>query len=139
MIQFPTLIKKFCDALLEYDPETKKLYWYHSERKPDLCNRWSDHEEIYEMYRERYVCRDDLDIWERFLSPENIERFAQGSTAEEHFYIRFENMGRGLEWHEISMEQMEDSHVLIGSRDVREIYQSAAITKAIHGDSQTCR
>ena len=131
MIQFPTLIKKFCDALLEYDPETKKLYWYHSERKPDLCNRWSDHEEIYEMYRERYVCRDDLDIWERFLSPENIERFAQGSTAEEHFYIRFENMGRGLEWHEISMEQMEDSHVLIGSRDVREIYQSAAITKAI--------
>ena len=72
MIQFPTLIKKFCDALLEYDPETKKLYWYHSERKPDLCNRWSDHEEIYEMYRERYVCRDDLDIWERFLSPENM-------------------------------------------------------------------
>ena len=36
-----------------------------------------------------------------------------------------------MEWHEIFMEKMEDSKVLIGSRDIRGIQRSAAVTQAV--------
>lgn len=133
MLKVPKLIKRFCDALLEYDAETKQLYWYHNDRAPELCNKWISYEYCYELYKERYVCSDDLEVWDYFMMPENMERFARGETSESHFFIRFKNLGenKNMEWHEIFMEKMDDSSVLIGSRDIREVHRSAAIARAV--------
>lgn len=131
MLKIPTLIKRFCDALLEYDSETGRIFWYHNDRRPELCDAWSDYKDIYQLYRECYVCSDDLEIWDHFMKPDHMQHFVKGETAESHFYIRFENRGKGMEWHEIFMEKMEDSKVLIGSRDIRGIQRSAAVTQAV--------
>lgn len=37
---------------------------------PELGGRWSNYLDIYQIYRDSYVCRSDISVWDCFMNSE---------------------------------------------------------------------
>lgn len=131
MKRIPALVKKFCDALWEYDAEANEVYIYHDKITPDLCERWIPYETIYRLYREEFVWAKDIVIWEHFMHTEHLKEILAQAKGEESFFLRLENRNKESEWHEVYIEKTEDTRLVIASRDIQKDQRNAAITQAV--------
>lgn len=125
------LINKFCSAIWEYDSDTCQVYLHYDDMTPELCGRWISYNKIEQLYRKQYVYPLDLNIWNRFLTPEGLLNFLNNGAEEEHFYIRFEHTQKGNEWHEVYFQRIESNRLVLASRDVNSIRRNAAIAQAV--------
>lgn len=130
-MKIPSLINQFCDAVWEYDPETNEVYLHYDDMNPELCRRWIPFGIIDQIYRETYISPMDIEIWERFLTPEKMKNFVDGNMEEDHFYIRLEHTQKGSEWHEVYLERTEENHLLLASRDVKDMKRNEIIAQAV--------
>lgn len=130
-MNIPHLVLHFCDAVWEYRVSTNEVFFHHDTMDPELCGQWISYDTVDRHYQETHVYPMDLVIWRRYLTPEAIRRFYSGTEAEEHFYIRLHNTGKGLEWHEVYLEKSEEDRLILSSRDTREMQRSSAIAKAV--------
>lgn len=71
-MKIPSLINQFCDAVWEYNLETNEVYLHYDDINPELCRRWISFGIIDQIYRETYISPMDIEIWERFLTPEKL-------------------------------------------------------------------
>lgn len=130
MLNQVELFKHFCDTIWEYDPNTANIYIYHDTMVPEEAGRWMDYRLIYQEHMDKYVYREDIDIWKRYMSPESLEKFFYGKLNEINFTVRMENTKSGLQWHEAYLERYND-HIIIGSRDIKAEQRNATIAKAV--------
>ncbi len=130
MLNGIALFRQFCDAVWEYRPDTNLVYIYHDTITPELCGSWRPYTDIFTLYRDKYICREDLAVWQVYLSPEALYSFAYGERESQHFFLRFDH-GNGVEYHEAYLEKKGDSGVLIGSRDIRAEQRNATIAQAV--------
>lgn len=63
MLNQVALLKHFCDTLWKYDPASGKVYVYHDVMLPELCGQWVDYLTLYQEHLERYVYKEDINIW----------------------------------------------------------------------------
>lgn len=139
MLNQVALLKHFCDTLWKYDPVSGRVYVYHDIMMPELCGQWVDYLSLYQEHLEQYVCKEDVDIWKRYMAPESLEKFMQGDSDETNFYIRMEQKQNDIQWHEAYLERY-DKYILVGSRDVKDEQRNATIAKAILPDfDYVCR
>lgn len=130
MLKQITLLKHFCDALWEYDPETAQVYIYHDCALPELCGKWMDYSALYQKHQEQFVYQEDIGIWKRYMLPEHLKEFLHSDLEENQFSVRMVTTDGTLQWYEAWLERYEN-HVLIGSRDVKEEQRNATIAKAV--------
>lgn len=130
MLNQVSLLKHFCDTLWEYDPAEERVYIYHDTMVPELCGQWVAYRALYEDHLKRFVYREDVGIWKRYMSPEAFLRFLDENAEESGFVVRMEHTNSGLQWHEAYLQRYGD-HILVGSRDIKEEQRNATITKAI--------
>ena len=130
MLSQVELFKHFCDTIWEYDPQNVNIYIYHDTMVPEECGRWMEYRSLYQEHMEKYVYREDLDIWKRYMSPEALEEFFHSSLNEINFSVRMQNTKSGLQWHEVYLER-NNNHIIIGSRDIKAEQRNATIAKAV--------
>lgn len=132
MLKTPGILKYFCQALWEYDAAKNQLYMHHDQMTPQFCGQWVGYDEIYALYRAKYVHSADLDFWDERLSPQGLREFLRGMEAETRFFIRFCPEDAALEWHEVYMERLDGERLSIMSQAIQEVQRSHSILKAIN-------
>lgn len=130
-MRMPTLVKKFCDALWEYDSNTNQVYIYHDNIEPELCGRWISYEEIYSLYRKNYVSQIDRAVWENYMHTEHLNEILTMPNGEDSFFLRLENKKKDIEWHEVYIEKTEQTRLIIAGHDIRKNQRNAMITQAV--------
>lgn len=128
------VLKHFSDAVWEYDRKKNQIYMYHDRMTPELCGQWISYDRITQWYREQYLDENDREVWDRFLSPEQLTAFAESGQEAVKFHLRFAGEGIVFEWHEIFVEKMENGSLLISSRDIHDSICNGAITKAVENE-----
>lgn len=127
----PEFMKKICNTIWEYDIESRQVYLHYDEITPGICGQWASFDKLHAHYLDHYVSKGDLDVWNRFLSEENLIKFAKGEEKQENFLIHMEHTKKGSEWHEVFMEKIGASRILLITRDIRESHQNTTIAKAV--------
>lgn len=126
-----SLIFHFCDALWEYRANTNAVFLHKDGIDPDFCGRWMSYDDVSNRYQEKHVDPLDKEIWQTYLSPEAIRKFAHGDQREESFYMRLGNDRGEQEWHEVHLQRVGDDIVYLASKDIQEMRRSSAIAKAM--------
>lgn len=91
MLNQIALLKHFFDTLWEYDPQKNQVYIYHDVRLPDFCDQRIDYPILYQMHLEQYVYWEDIALWEKYLSPEILQKFVSEDKEEIRFCVRMKN------------------------------------------------
>ena len=130
-MNIPHLILHFCDSVWEYRVSTNEVFFHHDTMDPALCGQWMPYDTVDRHYQAEHIYPLDLAIWQRYLTPEAIRRFYAGTDKEAHFYLRLQNTGKELEWHEVYLEKLEEDRLILSSRDTQEMQRSSAIAKAV--------
>lgn len=130
-MNIPNLVLHFCDAVWEYRVSTSEVFFHHDTMDPALCGQWMPYDTVDRHYQAEHVYPLDLAIWQQYLTPEAIRRFYAGTEEEAHFYLRLQNTGKGLEWHEVYLEKLKEDRLILASRDTQEMQRSSAIAKAV--------
>lgn len=138
------VFKRFCDAIWEYHMDTNQIYVHHDRTTPEFCGKWKNYEEIYRLYQEKYVYREDVENWKQYMNPEHLKDFLKNGEKEEHFFVRIEHLennenekknsgflNRWMQWHEAYINRLSKTSVLIASRDVREEQRNSTIAQAV--------
>lgn len=113
------LLRRFCDAIWEYDTEKNQVYIYQDEEKTE-AGSWNGYDEVYMVYLEEYVHGEDREVWKNHMSPEYLKKFYESQMQEDHFFVRTEHEQAGVQWHEAYIEKEEGSKtLLIGTRDIK--------------------
>ena len=136
--------KRFCDAIWEYHADTNQIYVHHDRTTPEVCGEWKDYEELYRLYREQYVYREDVEIWQQYMNPNHLREFLNREDQEDHFFVRIEHkeldrnsrkntefLNRWMEWHEVYISKIDEKSLMIASRDVREEQRNLTIAQAV--------
>ena len=131
MISGIGLLRQFCDTVWEYNAETNKVYFHHDSIMPNMSGEWHPYEDIYAVYRKMFVYREDMDLWEHYMSVENLQKFLKSNTEDKSFFVRMDHTKNGFEWHEAYLSRISDTSVLIGSRDVQAAQRNATIAQAV--------
>ena len=131
MLKRIALLRQFCDTVWEYQGDSNQLYIYYDSVTPEFCDTCQPYEEVYELYRKEYVYSEDVSIWEKYMSPENLREFLNSDEEERHFEIRVEHNRIGLEWHEAYIDKEDENRLLIGTRDVKDEQRNATIAQAV--------
>ncbi len=131
MTKIPALIKNFCDALWEYDSRTNQVYIYHDNMTPELCGRRIEYDYLYDLYRKNHVYQADANIWENILAPDRLAMFLKGGESSLHFSIRLRSREGEMQWHEAFIERLDESRLLLSSRDIQNIQRNASIAQAV--------
>ena len=131
MLKRIALLRQFCDTVWEYQGNSNQLYIYYDGVTPELCDTCQPYEKIYELYRKEFVYSEDIPIWEKYMSPENLREFLESREDERHFEIRVAHGKSGLEWHEAYIDKEDENRLLIGTRDVKEEQRNATIAQAV--------
>lgn len=130
-MNIPTALMHFCDAIWEYRISTNEVFFHHDTIDSHLCNTWIPYENIDKVYQDTYVYNLDIHIWQHYLTPEALRRFSQGVMPEDHFYIRLEIADQEMQWHEVYIQKIDSDHLLILSKDTREMQRNSIISKAV--------
>lgn len=138
------VFKRFCDAIWEYHADTNQIYIHHDRTTPEVCGKWKNYEEIYRLYQDQYVYREDVEIWQQYMNPEHLKQFLEKKDKEDHFFVRIEHkeksesqrkhtgfQNRWMEWHEVYVSRLNETSVMIASRDVREEQRNSTIAQAV--------
>lgn len=130
-MNIPQLLLRFCDAVWEYRVSTNEVFFHYDTMDPALCGQWIPYDTVDRHYQAEHVYPLDLAIWQRYLTPEAIRLFYAGTEKKAHFYLRLQNTGKGLEWHEVYLEKLEEDRLILASRDTREMQRASAIARAV--------
>lgn len=130
MLKQVALLKHFCDTVWEYDVCKNQIYIYYDTMFPELCGKWVDYNKMYQQHLTDYVYREDIAIWQQYMSPENLRDFQQSNEEEVQFCVRIENTESGMQWHEAYIENNGD-RLIIGSRDIKAQQRNATIAQAV--------
>ena len=113
------LLRRFCDAIWEYDTEKNEVCIYQDTENGET-RKWNQYDEVYMVYLEEYVHGEDRSIWKNHMSPEKLKQFYESKIQEDHFFVRTEHERTGMQWHEAYIEKDEKSgKLLIGTRDIK--------------------
>lgn len=113
------LLRRFCDAIWEYDTEKNEVCIYQDTENGET-GKWNQYDEVYMVYLEEYVHGEDRSIWKNHMSPEKLKQFYESKVQEDHFFVRTEHDNTGMQWHEAYIEKDENSgKLLIGTRDIK--------------------
>lgn len=130
-MNIPTALMHFCDAIWEYRISTNEVFFHRDTIDSHLCNTWIPYENIDKVYQDTYVYNLDIHIWQHYLTPEALRRFSQGVMPEDHFYIRLEIADQEMQWREVYIQKIDSDHLLILSKDTREMQRNSIISKAV--------
>ena len=131
MLEKITFFKKIFDTVWEYHRDSNQLYVHYDSALPEYCNTCVSYDEMYELYIKEYVYKEDLTVWERYMSSENLKKFLQDDRAEMEFEFRMEHTRIGLEWHTAYMNKLDDNCILIATRDIKDEQRNASIAHAV--------
>ncbi|MGO5542957.1 GGDEF domain-containing protein [Blautia sp. HCP3S3_H10_1] len=131
MLEKITFFKKIFDTVWEYHKDSNQLYVHYDSALPEYCNTRVLYDEMYKLYTEEYVYKEDLAVWERYMSSENLNKFLQGDKEEGDFEFRMEHTRIGLEWHAAYMNKLDDNRILIAIRDIKDEQRNASIAHAV--------
>lgn len=130
MLRVLNILKKFCDSLWEYSIEDNMVYLHYDTTTPDLCEKWIDYQQIFDLYYQHYVHPSELHKWNELLSKEKLLEFYESDLEEKHFYIRL-NINGKLEWHEVYLEKSGDGNITLMSHDIHKLKRNDAVIKAV--------
>ena len=131
MLKRIALLRQFCDTVWEYQGDSNQLYIYYDGVTPGFCDTCQPYDKVYQLYQKEYVYSEDISIWEKYMSPENLREFLDSDEEERHFEIRVAHGRSGLEWHEAYIDKEDENRLLIGTRDVKEEQRNATIAQAV--------
>lgn len=146
MTSFPSLLRHFCAALWVYDGSTGLVTLHQDEIFSELCGQTLPMEQIVSRCREQYVCKADLEDWDTHMSREGLQTLLRGDPPAAHFCVRLVQEDHTAVWHEIFLERTDETHVLMGARNIQLAQRNAAIVRALdtefdyvcHIDIATC-
>lgn len=117
MLNQIAMLKHFCEALWEYDPQKEQLYIHYDKIFPEICDQWMESGILFKKYQQQYVCKEDMVIWEHYLSSNFLNEFASGDENETQFSVRMKDQKKESRWYEMYLEHYE-KNILIGTCDV---------------------
>ena len=131
MLNKITFLRKLFDTIWEYNATSNQLFVYYDSAMPELNNSWQSYETTYQLYKEEYVYKDDIEIWEQYMSSANLKKFLLDDRAELEFEIRMEHTRIGMEWHAAYIDRLDDRRLLIATRDIKDEQRNATIAHAV--------
>lgn len=131
MLNGMVLFKRFCDNVWEYNSTTNEVYIYHNNRIPELCGQSYEYESFHVMYQEQFICSEDVNLWQYYMSSQSLRNFLKSGKEEEHFFIHTKHGKAATEWHEAFIEKRNDTTLLIGSVDINKAKRDVSIAKAV--------
>lgn len=131
MLERIALLKRLCDTVWEYHGDSNQLYVHYDGVTPEFEGTWKPYEEIYNLYKREYVYPGDADVWEKYMSSENLKNFLRGDKKEIDFEIRVEHSRIGLEWHASYIDKVGENQLLIATRDIKDLQRNATIARAV--------
>lgn len=117
MLNQIAMLKHFCEALWEYDPQKEQLYIHYDKIFPEICDQWMESGILFKKYQQQYVCKEDGVIWEHYLSSNFLNEFASEDENETQFSVRMKDQKKESRWYEMHLEHYE-KNILIGTCDV---------------------
>ena len=131
MLEKITFFKKIFDTVWEFNREDHQLHVYYDSALLEYCDTCVPYEEMYQLYVDEYVYKEDLALWERYMSSENLIKFLQDDREEIDFEFRMEHTRIGLEWHAAYMNKLDENRILIATRDIKDEQRNASIAHAV--------